>query len=348
MEKRSEIPSMRLLVTGGCGFIGSNFIRLVLEEHPEDEILNLDKLTYAGNPENLREVKGSSRYFFDQGDVCEAEDVTRAFTWGPQAVVNFAAETHVDRSITSPEAFVKTDVIGTYRLLEQARELGVRFVQISTDEVYGSIAEGSFTEDSPLQPNSPYSASKAGADLLVRSYVRTYGLDAVIVRSSNNYGPFQYPEKVIPLFVTNILEGRKVPLYGEGKNVRDWLYVRDNCRAIDLVLRSGLSGEVYNIGAAQEKTNLELTRAILEIMGADEGSIQRVPDRLGHDLRYSVDSSKLRSLGWRRLLGIGITPIGGSPSRAASFAAITSKNMVTSDMENVGTELIRGLRKLRP
>ena len=289
---------MRLLVTGGCGFIGSNFIRLVLEEHPEDEVLNLDKLTYAGNPENLREVEGSPRYFFQKGDICEAEDVARAFAWGPDAVANFAAETHVDRSITSPEAFVKTDVLGTYRLLEQARELGIRFMQISTDEVYGSISDGSFTEESPLRPNSPYAASKAGADLLVRSYVRTYGIDAVIVRSSNNYGPYQYPEKVIPLFVTNLLEGRKVPLYGEGRNVRDWLYVRDNCKAIDLVLRSGLSGEAYNIGAGQEKTNLELTHAILGIMGAGDESIQYVTDRPGHDLRYSVDSSKLKGLGW--------------------------------------------------
>jgi dTDP-glucose 4,6-dehydratase len=289
---------MRLLVTGGCGFIGSNFIRLVLEEHAEDEILNLDKLTYAGNPENLRETEDSPRYFFQKGDICEADDVDRAFSWGPDAVVNFAAETHVDRSIASPEAFVRTDVLGTYRLLEKAREMALRFVQISTDEVYGSIEQGSFTEESPLSPNSPYAASKAGADMLVRSYVRTYGLNAVIVRSSNNYGPYQYPEKVIPLFVTNLLEGRKVPLYGEGKNVRDWLFVRDNCRAVDLALRMGLAGEVYNIAAGQEKTNLELTRDILAAVGAGEKSIQYVPDRLGHDLRYSVDSSKIRELGW--------------------------------------------------
>lgn len=289
---------MRLLVTGGCGFIGSNFIRLVLEKHPEDEVLNLDKLTYAGNTANLGEVEDSPRYFFHKGDICEADDVALAFAWGPDAVVNFAAETHVDRSISGPEAFVRTDVLGTYRLLEQARELGIRFMQISTDEVYGSIAEGFFSEESPLRPNSPYAASKAGADLLVRSYVRTYGIDAVIARSSNNYGPYQYPEKVIPLFVTNLLEGRKVPLYGDGSNVRDWLYVGDNCLGIDLVLRTGLSGEIYNIGAGQEKTNLELTHSILDILGAGEESIERVPDRLGHDFRYSVDSSKLRELGW--------------------------------------------------
>jgi dTDP-glucose 4,6-dehydratase len=289
---------VRILVTGGCGFIGSNFIRLVLGEHEEDEVLNLDKLTYAGNPENLRDLEGDPRYSFREGDICDRDDVRAAFEWGPQAVVNFAAETHVDRSIASPEAFVLTDVLGTHRLLEEARERGVRFLQISTDEVYGSIEEGSFSEDSPLQPNSPYAASKAGADLLVRAYVRTYGMEALIVRSSNNYGPYQYPEKVIPLFVTNLLEGRKVPLYGEGMNVRDWLYVEDNCRGIDTVLRKGAAGSVYNIGAGQERTNLELTRAILEIMGAGEDSIQRVPDRLGHDLRYSVDSSRLRELGW--------------------------------------------------
>ncbi len=289
---------MRLLVTGGCGFIGSNFIRLVLEEYPEDEVLNLDKLTYAGNPENLKDIEASPRYCFQRGDICEEEDVAEAFSWKPDAAVNFAAETHVDRSITSPEDFVKTDVLGTYRLLERVRESGIRFMQISTDEVYGSISEGSFSEESPLQPNSPYAASKAGGDLLVRSYVRTYGIDAVIARSSNNYGPHQYPEKVIPLFVTNLLEGRKVPLYGEGRNVRDWLYVRDNCRAIDFVLRSGRSGEAYNIGAGEEKTNLELTRVILEIMGKGDEHIHYVPDRLGHDLRYSVDTSKVRALGW--------------------------------------------------
>ncbi len=289
---------MRLLVTGGCGFIGSNFIRAVLEGHAEDEVLNLDKLTYAGNPENLRGVEGDARYSFLRGDICDADDVARAFAWGPEAVVNFAAETHVDRSILSPETFVRTDVLGTCRLLEGAREAGIRFLHVSTDEVYGSISEGSFTEESPLRPNSPYAASKAGADLLVRSYVRTYGIDAVIVRSSNNYGPYQYPEKVIPLFVTNLLQGRKVPLYGEGANVRDWLYVGDNCRAIDLVLRGGAPGEAYNVGAGQEKTNLELTLAILDILGVGEESIERVPDRLGHDFRYSVDSSKLRELGW--------------------------------------------------
>ncbi|MBC7252731.1 MAG: dTDP-glucose 4,6-dehydratase [Actinobacteria bacterium] len=292
---------MRLLVTGGCGFIGSNFVRHVLREHPEDEVLNLDKLTYAGNPGNLRDVEGDPRYRFLKGDICEGEDVERAFEWGPEAVVNFAAETHVDRSITDPEAFVRTDVLGTFRLLEAVRAAGIRLVQISTDEVYGSISEGSFTEESPLRPNSPYAASKAGADLLVRSYVRTYGIDAVIVRSSNNYGPYQYPEKVIPLFITNLLEGRKVPLYGEGANVRDWLFVEDNCRAIDLVLRRGESGAVYNVGAGQERSNLELTRSILALLGKGEEHVQKVPDRPGHDFRYSLDCSRIRGLGWEPL-----------------------------------------------
>ncbi len=289
---------MRLLVTGGCGFIGSNFIRYVLREHPGDEVLNLDKLTYAGNPANLRDLAGDPRYRFARGDICSREDVENAMDWGPDAIVNFAAETHVDRSIVDPEAFLVTDILGVFRLLEACRERGVRLVHISTDEVYGSIEKGSFTEESPLRPNSPYAASKAGGDLLVRAYVRTYGVDAVIVRSSNNYGPYQYPEKVIPLFITNLLEGRKVPLYGDGSNVRDWLYVEDNCRAIDLVLRKGRTGEVYNVGAGQERSNLELTRSILALMGLGEEKIAWVPDRPGHDYRYSVDWSKVRELGW--------------------------------------------------
>ena len=289
---------MRLLVTGGCGFIGSNFIRYILREHPEDVVLNLDKLTYAGNPANLRDVEGDPRYSFFRGDICSREDIRRAMEWGPEAVINFAAETHVDRSIMDPEAFLVTDVIGVFRLLEACREARIRLVHISTDEVYGSIEEGSFTEESPLRPNSPYAASKAGGDLLVRSFVRTYGVDAVIVRSSNNYGPYQYPEKVIPLFITNLLEGRKVPLYGDGSNVRDWLYVEDNCRAIDLILREGKPGEVYNVGADQKRSNLELTRLILGLMGMGEDRIAWVPDRPGHDFRYSVDWSKVRELGW--------------------------------------------------
>jgi dTDP-glucose 4,6-dehydratase len=225
--------------------------------------------------------------------------VEEAFSRDPQAVVNFAAETHVDRSIMDPSVFLQTDVLGTFQLLEAARTHDTPlYVQISTDEVYGSIEEGSFDEESPLQPNSPYAASKAGGDLLVRAYHRTYGTPVIIVRSSNNYGPYQYPEKVIPLFITNLLEGRKVPLYGDGMNVRDWLYVEDNCAAIDLVLRRGKVGEIYNVGGGQEVTNLELTRVLLELLGGDESSIEYVEDRLGHDRRYSLSCEKVKALGW--------------------------------------------------
>ncbi len=291
---------MRILVTGGCGFIGSNFIRYTLREHPEDEVVNLDKLTYAGNPENLADLEGDPRYLFIKGDICDEEAVHEAFSRDPDMVVNFAAETHVDRSILEPEAFLRTDIFGTFRLLEAVREHGTpRYLQISTDEVYGSIEEGSFNEDSPLNPSSPYSASKAGADLLVLSYVRTYGTPASIVRSSNNFGPYQYPEKVIPLFITNLLEGKKVPLYGDGMNVRDWLYVEDNCAAIDTVLRKGEAGRVYNVGGGTEVTNLELTRRLLELLGKDESSIEFVPDRPGHDRRYSINRDRVEALGWR-------------------------------------------------
>jgi len=290
---------MRILVTGGCGFIGSNFIRYTLREHPEDQVINLDKLTYAGNPENLADVEGDPRYLFIRGDICEEEAVEEAFSRDPEMVVNFAAETHVDRSIMEPEAFLRTDIFGTFRLLEAVRSHGTpRFLQVSTDEVYGSIAEGSCAEDSPLNPSSPYSASKAGADLLVLSYVRTYGTPAMIIRPSNNFGPYQYPEKLIPLFITNLMEGRKVPVYGDGGNVRDWLFVEDNCAAVDTVLRRGEPGGVYNAGGGNEVNNLELTRRLLELLGRDESSIEFVPDRPGHDRRYSVDSGRLRELGW--------------------------------------------------
>jgi dTDP-glucose 4,6-dehydratase len=289
---------LKLLVTGGCGFIGSNFVKLMLARHPDLELLNLDKLTYAGNPENLRELRSDPRYTFQRGDICDAAAVEEAFAWSPDAVVNFAAETHVDRSIADPGEFLTTDVKGTYTLLEAARRRGVRFLQISTDEVYGSIEAGSFTEESNLEPASPYSASKAAADLLVLAYVRTYGTEALIARSSNNFGPHQYPEKLIPLFITNLLEGRKVPVYGDGLNVRDWIYVLDNCAALELVLQRGEAGQVYNIGGGNERNNLEITRVLLEMAGADEGSIQFVPDRPGHDRRYSLDATKVRSLGW--------------------------------------------------
>ncbi len=291
---------VRILVTGGCGFIGSNFIRLTLSRYPGDEVINLDKLTYAGNPANLADSEGDPRYMFIHGDICDRHKVDEAFSREPEMVVNFAAETHVDRSILEPEAFLQTDIYGTFQLLEAVRRHDTpRYLQISTDEVYGSIESGSFTEESPIVPSSPYSASKAGADLLVRSYVNTYGTPALIVRSSNNFGPRQYPEKVIPLFITNLIRGRKVPLYGDGLNVRDWLYVEDNCAAIDTVLRRGVPGEVYNIGGGQEVTNLELTHRLLELLGRDESSIEYVPDRPGHDRRYSITRDKVEALGWK-------------------------------------------------
>jgi len=289
---------VRIVVTGGAGFIGSNFVRLVLRRHPGDEVVVLDKLTYAGNLENLEGVAGDPRYRFVRGDICDP-DVVRTTLAGADAVVNFAAETHVDRSITGPQDFIRTDVLGTHTLLEAVRSLGVaRFLQVSTDEVYGSIEEGSFTEESPLAPSSPYSASKAAADLLVLSYVTTYGTPAVITRSSNNYGPNQYPEKIVPLFITNAADGAPLPVYGDGRNVRDWLYVEDNCAGVDLALRAGENGQVFNIGGGYEVDNLTLTRRILELVGADPGLVRFVADRPGHDRRYSIDCAKLRDLGW--------------------------------------------------
>ncbi len=289
---------MRIVVTGGAGFIGSNFVRFVLRSHPEDEVVVLDKLTYAGNLENLEDVAADRRYTFVKGDICDPV-VVQSTLAGADAVVNFAAETHVDRSISGPQDFIRTDVLGTQTLLEAVRSLEVgRYLQVSTDEVYGSIDDGSFTEESPLDPSSPYSASKAAADLLVLSYVTTYGTPALITRSSNNYGPYQYPEKVVPLFITNAVDGAPLPVYGDGRNVRDWLYVEDNCAAVDLVLRTGETGQVYNIGGGHEVDNLTLTRRILELVGADPGLIRFVADRPGHDRRYSVDCARLHGLGW--------------------------------------------------
>ncbi len=289
---------MKLLVTGGAGFIGSNFIRHVLSTHSYDSVVNLDKLTYAGNPENLRDLEANERYRFVKGDICNEELVDRNVE-GCQAIVNFAAETHVDRSILAPEQFLITDVVGTHVLLEAARKHGLkRFVQVSTDEVYGSIEEGSFKETDRLNPSNPYSASKAGGDLQVFAAFRTYGFPATITRGSNTYGPYQYPEKLIPLFVTNLLEGKKLPLYGDGSNVRDWLHVTDHCRAIDVVLRKGVPGEAYNVGGGNERTNRQIAETILAELGLSEEMIEFVPDRPGHDFRYSVDSAKLRALGW--------------------------------------------------
>jgi len=290
---------MKILVTGGAGFIGSHFVRHLLATHPEDRVVNLDKLTYAGNPANLADVAGSPRYTFVHGDVCDTA-LVRDVARGVDAVVNMAAETHVDKSLLEPDAFLRTDVFGVFTLLEAVRELRIpRFLHVSTDEVYGSVATGSSREDDPLRPSNPYSASKAGGDLLALAYWQTHRVPVLITRSSNNFGPNQYPEKVIPLFITNALDDVPLPLYGDGRNVRDWLFVLDNCAAIDLVLRQGTDGEVYNVGGGTEVENVDLTRQILRLTGKPETLIRPVTDRAGHDRRYSLDSTKVGQLGWR-------------------------------------------------
>ncbi len=289
---------MRLLVTGGCGFIGANFVIDQLARHPERSIVNLDLLTYAGNPKNLADVANDPRYRFVRGDIRDAALVGRLME-EVDVVVHFAAESHVDRSIADPGAFVSTNVQGTFTLLEAARRAGVdRFVHVSTDEVYGSIPEGAFTENDPLRPSSPYSASKAASDLLALAYHTTHDLPVVVTRCSNNYGPYQFPEKLIPLFVTHLLEGKRVPVYGSGTNVREWIYVIDHCRAVDFVLGHGTPGEVYNIGSGIEKTNLEITATLLALLDRDDSWVEHVADRKGHDFRYAIDCSKLRGLGW--------------------------------------------------
>ncbi len=288
---------MQLFVTGAAGFIGSNYVRHVLATS-DDRVTVFDALTYAGNIHTLRDLDDHPRYRFVKGDIRDRDGVAAAMD-GHHAVVHFAAESHVDRSIVSPDEFVSTNCDGTNVMCDVARRVGVdRFLHISTDEVYGSIDEGSFTEADGLTPRSPYSASKAGSDLIALSYLTTHGLPVLVTRSSNNFGPYQFPEKVIPLFVTNLLDGRKVPLYGDGLNVRDWLYVDDNCAGVDLVLRKGETGEIYNIGGGNEITNRELTERILAMCGAGEEMIEYVEDRLGHDRRYSIDCSKARALGW--------------------------------------------------
>ena len=293
---------MRLLVTGGAGFIGSNFVHRALARG--DEVTVYDALTYAGNPANLAGLDGGDGYRFVHGDVCDGGALADAMT-GHDAVVHFAAESHVDRSITDPARFVITNCEGTATVCEVALRLGVeRVLHVSTDEVYGSIDVGSFVETDSLGPSSPYSASKAGSDLIALSYHATYGLPVVVTRSSNNYGRFQFPEKVIPLFVTNLLEGRRVPLYGDGLNVRDWCHVDDNCDAIDLVLRSGEPGGIYNVGSGNELTNLDLTSRLLSLCGADDSSIEQVDDRPGHDRRYSIDTTRIRDLGWSPQRGL--------------------------------------------
>ncbi|HUU26868.1 MAG TPA: dTDP-glucose 4,6-dehydratase [archaeon] len=297
---------MKILVTGGAGFIGANFVLYMHETYPELRLVNVDKLTYAGNLENLAELEGSERHRFIRLDICDSAGVEELLAAErPDALVNFAAESHVDRSIEGPDVFVRTNVSGTLSLLEGSRKAGVRvFLQISTDEVYGTLgATGFFTESSSICPNSPYAASKAGADHLVRAYHKTYGMDTRITRCSNNYGPYQFPEKLIPLMMTNAMEGLPLPVYGDGLHVRDWIYVTDHCRALDLVLAHGKAGEIYNIGGVEQRTNLETVRAILSTMGADESLIRFIPDRPGHDRRYAIDSSKLRKeLGWKPLV----------------------------------------------
>jgi dTDP-glucose 4,6-dehydratase len=295
---------VRLLVTGGAGFIGSNFVRHFLAEHPDDSVVVLDKLTYAGRLESLQDVMTYERMEFVQGDIADPE-VVRDTLAGCDALINFAAESHVDRSIDEPGHFIQTEVYGTYVLLEAARQAGLeRYLQVSTDEVYGSIEEGSFTEQSPLDPSSPYSASKAGGDLLVSAYCHTYGMDALVCRASNNYGPYQYPEKLIPLCVLNALHGDPLPVYGDGMQVRNWLHVSDHCRALDVALRTGHAGETYNVGGPDELPNLEVVRRILELTGRDESLIQYVKDRLGHDRRYSLSSDKTTAdLGWEAQIG---------------------------------------------
>ena len=289
---------MRILVAGGAGFIGSNFIRYILGAHDDWSVVNVDKLTYAGNLSNLTDVAGDPRYGFHRADICDAAEVARIFTEEkPEAVVNFAAETHVDRSIDDPALFLRTNILGTQVLLDAARKSGVaRYLQISTDEVYGSLgATGKFSEGSPLAPNSPYAASKTSADLLVRAYGKTFGLPVLVTRCSNNYGPYQFPEKLIPFFVTLLREGKPVPVYGDGMNVRDWIHVEDHSRAVDAVLQRGRTGEIYNVGGGNERTNIEITKLLIAAMGKDGRSMKFVPDRPGHDRRYAIDDSKIRA-----------------------------------------------------
>lgn len=295
---------MKILVTGGCGFIGSNFIRYFLKNHPDYSLINVDKLTYAGNLENLSDIARSPRYHFIRGDIADAPMMEELVSKGLDAIVNFAAESHVDRSIEDPSAFMKTNVIGTFVLLESIRKVfpkqSIRFLHISTDEVYGSLGEtGAFTEETPLSPNSPYSASKTAADLLVRAYHHTYGIPTLITRCSNNYGPYQFPEKLIPLMISNALEDKELPIYGDGMHIRDWIYVEDHCRALDVVLHQGREGEVYNIGGQSERPNLTVAKMILDRLRKPHSLIRFVTDRPGHDRRYAIDFSKIeRELGW--------------------------------------------------
>ena len=304
MVAAMKAEGLTLLVAGGAGFIGSNFVRYILGGHADWRVVNVDKLTYAGNLANLADVAKDPRYHFHRADICDAGEIARILAEEkPDAVVNFAAETHVDRSIDDPALFLKTNILGTQVLMDAARKAGVaRYLQISTDEVYGSLgATGKFSEDSPLRPNSPYAASKTAADLLVRAYFKTYGLPALITRCSNNYGPYQFPEKLIPFFVTLLYEGKPVPVYGDGMNVRDWIHVDDHSRAVEAVLLRGRPGEVYNVGGGNERTNIEITKLLIAAMRKDESSMKFVPDRPGHDRRYAIDDTKIRA-------ELGVTP----------------------------------------
>ncbi len=291
---------MKLLVTGGAGFIGSHFIRHILKTYPDYQVVNLNKLTYAGNLDNVSDIADHPNYRFAEGDIADSKLVDELAS-GADVIINFAAETHVDRSIEDATPFLRTNVIGTQVLIEAALKYKhSKYIQVSTDEVYGDIENGAFTEESPLKPSSPYSASKAAGDMLVLASHRTYGLPAVISRCSNNYGPSQYPEKIVPFFIKKLLSGEKVPLYGDGSNVRDWLHVTDHCKAVDLILHKGNAGEIYNVGAHNEHSNLEITKRMLTVLGLPEDRIEFVKDRPGHDIRYAIDSTKLqRDLGWR-------------------------------------------------
>jgi dTDP-glucose 4,6-dehydratase len=294
---------LKFLVTGGAGFIGGNFVRYFLKNYKEDQLVNLDKLTYAGNLESLKDIEANPSYRFVKGDIEDSNFISELFrTEKFDVVINFAAESHVDRSIDNPAVFLTTNIQGTYNLLQAARETNIsRFIQISTDEVYGSLgAEGLFTEESQIQPNSPYAASKASADLICRSFFETYSFPVLITRCCNNFGPYQFPEKLIPLFITNLMEDISVPIYGDGKNVRDWIHVEDHCSAIDAVYKNGKPGEVYNVGSWQEKTNLEITDILLKELGKTDSLKKYVEDRLGHDRRYAIDSTKLeKECGWK-------------------------------------------------
>lgn len=290
---------MKILITGGAGFMGSNAVKYFLKKYSDVQIVNLDKLTYAGNLENLKEIENDPRYKFIKGDIADEKIVEEAAK-DVDVIINYAAETHVDRSILDPKAFITTDVLGTYTLLEAAKKYGIKkYIQISTDEVFGSINDGKFTEESPFEPNSPYAASKAGGDHLCRAYYKTYGVPVIVTHSCNFFGPYQYPEKLIPLFITNLLENKKVPVYGDGQQIREWIFTEDHCRAIDTILQKGEIGEVYNIGTGNEIPNIEITKILLKELGKDESSIDYVKDRPGHDRRYAIDSGKLRKLGWQ-------------------------------------------------